>query len=92
MPSDSLTIAPDRASADMIDNDCTTLARVQNSLVHAQQIYDEQKNKLDRLAKAGTPTHDATDTLGLVELYLAILQRHRDNVFAAAARKRDQER
>jgi hypothetical protein len=76
----------------MLDNDYAALARIQNALVDAQQMYDEQKRKLDRLAKVGTPTHDATDTLGLLELYLAILQRHRDHVFAAAARKHDQKR
>jgi hypothetical protein len=76
----------------MIDNDYVGLARVQNALAHAQQIYDEQKRKHDRLAAAGAPTHDAADTLGLLELYLTILQRHRGYVFAAAARKRDQKR
>lgn len=81
------TIGPDRASADMIDNDYVGLARVQNALVHAQQIYDAQERKLDRLAAAGTLTHDAIDTLGLLELYHTILQRHRDCIFAAAARK-----
>jgi hypothetical protein len=76
----------------MLDDDYAGLARVQNALVNAQQLYDGQKRKLDRLAAAGAPTHDATDALGLLELYLAILQRHRDHVFAAAARKRDQKR
>jgi hypothetical protein len=50
----------------MIDNDYVGLARVQNALAHAQQIYDEQKRKHDRLAAAGAPTHDAADTLGLL--------------------------
>jgi hypothetical protein len=76
----------------MLDNDHAALAQVQNALVNAQQLYDAQKRKLDRLMAAGTPTHDATDALGLLELYLAIIQRHRDYVFAAAARKRDQRR
>ena len=65
---------------------------VQNALVNAQQIYNEQKGKLDRLLTAGKPTRDATDTLGLLEVYLAILQSNRDSVFAAAARKRDLKR
>jgi hypothetical protein len=76
----------------MLDDEYVGLARVQNALIQAQQLYDEQKRKLDRLAAEGAPTHDAIDTLGLLELYLAILQRHRDYVFAAAARKLDQKR
>jgi hypothetical protein len=78
--------------ADMHEKDYAALARVQNALVNAQQICDEQKRKLDRLATAGTPTRDAADTLGLLEVYLAILQRHRDYVFAAAARNLDKRR
>ena len=76
----------------MVESDYAALARVQNALVNAQQIYDEQKRKLDRLATAGKPSRDAIDTLGLLEVYLAILQSHREYVFAAAARKRDQMR
>jgi hypothetical protein len=76
----------------MHEGDYAALARVQNALVNAEQIHDEQKGKLDRLATAGKPTRDATDTLGLLEVYLAILQRHRDYVFAAAARNHDQRR
>ncbi len=74
----------------MLDSDHAALAQVQNALVDAQQLYNVQKKKVDRLAAAGAPTDDATDALGLLELYLAILQRHRDHLFAAAARKRDQ--
>jgi hypothetical protein len=48
----------------MLDNDHAALAQVQNALVNAQQLYDAQKRKLDRLMAAGTPTHDATDALG----------------------------
>jgi hypothetical protein len=76
----------------MREDDYAALARVQNALVDAQQIYDEQKRKLDRLVTAGKPTGDATDTFGLLEVYVAILQSHRDYVFAAAARKRHQKR
>jgi hypothetical protein len=71
----------------MIDSDYPGLACVQNALANAQQIYDEQERKLDRMAAAGMLTHDAIDTLGLLELYVTILRRHRDYVFAAAARK-----
>jgi hypothetical protein len=76
----------------MREDDYAALARVQNALANAEQIYDEQKRKLDRLVSAGKPTRDATDTFGLLEVYLAILRSHRDYVFAAAARKRDQKR
>ena len=46
----------------MSEEDCAALARVQNALVNAQQIYNEQKGKLDRLITAGK-TRDATNTL-----------------------------
>jgi hypothetical protein len=80
------------SSAYMLDSDHAALARIQNALVNEQEIYAEQKRKLYRLATAGAPTHDASDTLGLLETYLAILQRHRDYVFAAAARKSEKKR
>jgi hypothetical protein len=76
----------------MLDNDHAALARVQNALVNAQGMYDEAKRKLDRLGTGDKLTEDAKDTLGFLELYLTILQRHRDHVFAAAARKGDQKR
>jgi hypothetical protein len=74
----------------MREDDCAAFARVQNALVNAQQIYDEQERRLDRLVTAGKPTGDATDAFGLLEVYVAILQSHWDYVFAAAARKRHQ--
>jgi hypothetical protein len=76
----------------MLDNDYAVLARVQKALVDAQRMHDEEKKRLDRLATAGNPTDSANEIFGFLELYVAILQRHRDYLFATAARRRDRKR
>jgi hypothetical protein len=76
----------------MLDDNQTALARVQSALVNAEHIYNEEKRRLGRTTAACKQTQTDNEALGLLEAYLAILQRHRDNLFAVAARKHDHKR
>jgi hypothetical protein len=65
----------------------TALARAQRGLVEAQQHLDAEKAKIEKLKLAGRDTQDAQQTLNFLDIYVSILERHRDTLFAMAARK-----
>jgi hypothetical protein len=71
----------------VLDDDQVALARAQIGLVKAQQLFNDEKTNVDRLKSAGKDTRDGEQTLGLLETYVAILERHRDNLFATIARR-----
>jgi hypothetical protein len=69
----------------VLDDDQVALARAQSGLVKAQRLFNDEKTNVDRLKSAGKDARDGEQTLGLLEIYVTILERHRDNFFATTA-------
>ena len=76
----------------VLDDDQLALARTQSGLVKAQQLFNDEKTNVDRMKSAGKDRRAAEQTLGLLEIYVTILERHRDNLFATIARRLQQVR
>jgi hypothetical protein len=52
------------------------VSHVRNSVNEARRLYADQKLRVDRLMAAGEDAREAQETLGLLEAYLSILERH----------------
>ena len=52
------------------------VSHVRNGVNEARRLYADQKLRVDRLMAAGEDAREAQETLGLLEAYLSILERH----------------
>ena len=52
------------------------VSHVRNGVNGARRLYADQKLRVDRLMAAGEDAREAQETLGLLEAYLSILERH----------------
>jgi hypothetical protein len=60
----------------MLENDRIALSHVRNAVNEARRLFGDQKLRIDRLAASGENAGTAQETLGLLEVYLLILERH----------------
>jgi hypothetical protein len=74
----------------MLDDYQSALARAQRGLIEAQQQLDTENAKIEKLKSVGRDTREAQQTLNFLDIYVSILERHRDTLFAMAARKHNQ--
>jgi hypothetical protein len=58
-----------------LENNRIALSHVRNGVNEAMRFFADQKLRLDRLLAAGEDARAAQETLGLLEVYLAILAR-----------------
>lgn len=60
----------------MLENNQFALSHARNGVNEAKRLFADQKLRVDRLTAAGQDTREAQQTLGLLEVYLSILERH----------------
>jgi hypothetical protein len=60
----------------MLENNQFVLSHVRNGVNEAKRLFADQKLRVDRLVAKGENSEAAQDTLGLLEVYLSILERH----------------
>ena len=56
------------------------LSHVRNGVNEARRLFADQKLRVDRLMAASEDSRDAQQTLGLLEVYLSILERHSEHL------------
>jgi hypothetical protein len=62
----------------MLEDDQVVLSHVRNAVNEAKRFIGDQKLRVDRLAASGENSVTAQETLGLLEVYLSILERHNE--------------
>ena len=60
----------------MLGDDQFALIHARNGVNEARRLFADQKVRVDRSMAAGEDTREAEQTLGLLEVYLSILERH----------------
>ena len=60
----------------MLEDNQFVLSHVRNGVNEARRLFADQKLRIDRSMAAGEDSRDAQQTLGLLEVYLSILERH----------------
>ena len=60
----------------MLEDNQFVLSHVRNGVNEARRLFADQKLRVDRSMAAGENSRDAQQTLGLLEVYLSILERH----------------
>jgi hypothetical protein len=60
----------------MLEDNQFVLSHLRNGVNEAKRLFADQKLKVDRLMAAGKDSLDAQQTLGLLEVYLSILETH----------------
>ena len=56
------------------------LSHVRDGVNEARRLFADQKLKVDRLMAAGEDSQDAQQTLGLLEVYLSILEKQGEHL------------
>ena len=64
----------------MLENNQIALSHVRNGVNEAERLFADQKLRVDRLMAAGEDAREAQQTLGLLEVYLSILERHSEHL------------
>jgi hypothetical protein len=64
----------------MLENNQIALSHVRNGVNEAKRVFANQKLRVDRLMAAGEDAREAQETLGLLEAYLSILERHSEHL------------
>jgi len=64
----------------MLENNQIALSHVRNGVNEAKRVFANQKLRVDRLMAAGEGAREAQETLGLLEAYLSILERHSEHL------------
>ena len=64
----------------MLENNEFVLSHVRNGVNEAKRAFANQKLRVDRLIAAGEDAREAQQTLGLLEVYLSILERHSEHL------------
>ena len=60
----------------MLEDNHFVLSHVRNGVNEAKRLFADQKLRVDRLMAAGEEAQEAQQMLGLLEVYLSILERH----------------
>jgi hypothetical protein len=60
----------------MLEDNQFALSHARNGVSEAKRLFADQKLRVDRLMAAGGDAREAEQTLGLLEVYLSILERH----------------
>ena len=60
----------------MLEDNQFVLSHLRNGVNEAKRLFADQKLRVDRLMAAGEDSLDAQQTLGLLEVYLSILETH----------------
>ena len=60
----------------MLEDNQFALSHARNGVNEAKRLFGDQKLRVDRLMAAGEDAREAQQTLGLLEVYLSILERH----------------
>ena len=60
----------------MLEDNQFVLSHVRNGVNEAKRLFADQKLRVDRLVAKGENSEAAQDTLGLLEVYLSILESH----------------
>jgi hypothetical protein len=64
----------------MLEDNQFALSHALNGVNEAKRLFADQKLKVDRLMAAGDDGREAQQTLGLLEVYLSILERHSEHL------------
>ncbi len=64
----------------MLEDNQFALSHALNGVNEAKRLFADQKLKVDRLMAAGDDAREAQHTLGLLEVYLSILERHSEHL------------
>ena len=64
----------------MLEDNQFALSHVRNGVNEARRLFADQKARVDRLIAKGEDAREAEHTLGLLELYLSILERHSEHL------------
>ena len=64
----------------MLEDNQFVLSHVRNGVNEAKRVFANQKLRVDRLMAAGEDAREAQETLGLLEAYLSILERHSEHL------------
>jgi hypothetical protein len=64
----------------MLEDNQFALSHVRNGVNEARRLFADQKARVDRLMAKGEDAREAEHTLGLLELYLSILERHSEHL------------
>jgi len=64
----------------MLEDNQFALSHARNGLSEAKRLFADQKLKVDRLMAAGEGAREAQETLGLLEVYLSILETHSEHL------------
>jgi hypothetical protein len=64
----------------MLEDTQFVLSHVRNGMIEARRLFADQKLKVDRLMAAGEDSQDAQQTLGLLEVYLSILEKQGEHL------------
>jgi hypothetical protein len=62
----------------MLEDNQFVLSHVRNGVNESKRLFADQKLSVDRLMGAGEEAQEAQHMLGLLEVYLSILERHRE--------------
>jgi hypothetical protein len=62
----------------MLEEDEVALALVEHYVIEARRLLSDHLAKIARLKSEGKETSEAEQTLGLVEAFLAVIERHID--------------
>jgi hypothetical protein len=60
----------------MLEDNRFALSHALNGANETKRLFADQKLKVDRLMAAGEDPREAQQTLGLLEVYLSILEKH----------------
>ena len=60
----------------MLEDNQFALSHARNGVSEAKRLFADQKLRVDRLMAAREDTREAQQALGLLEVYLSILERH----------------
>ena len=64
----------------MLENNQFALSHVRNAVNEAKRLLGDQKARVDRLVAKGENSGEAQETLGLLEVYLSILEKHSEHL------------
>ena len=64
----------------MLEDNQFALSHVRNGVNEAKRLFADQKLRVDRLMATGEDAREAEHTLGLLEVYLSILERHSEHL------------
>ena len=64
----------------MLEDNQFALSHVGNGVNEAKRLFADQKLRVDRLMAADDDAREAEQTLGLLEVYLLILEKHSEHL------------